>query len=298
MKRPTLTRLGSISIVVLLLLSQLGFGSARRIPPPMTRLQNDVAWIPFIPEGEEFAAKIPGLATVLNEPANYIYRKDGERVLQHRDFSGYGNGLVFIIDSYKAKRPQKLMAALLDGQLSGATFEREITFNGIAGRQYRNNYLRVPLRVVCFTTDEHAYFLKLAALDAADPVIDKFLGGFRLRTRQDKETPDSFAPETFDLKQDQVFLPWEVTRKTVIAWKPIPAYTEKARVDGLIGTVVVEADFAANGYVTNIKATKEMKDGMTEKAIDCTRNIRFFPAEKDGKPVSVRMVLEYHFNLF
>jgi len=46
------------------------------------------------------------------------------------------------------------------------------------------------------------------------------------------------------------------------------------------------------------KIPKEMKDGLTEKAIDCTRNIRFFPAEKDGKPVSVHMMLEYYFNLF
>ena len=298
MKRLAMVRIILICALVFLVLGQVVFAGASRRHNLYRGFQNESNWVQFVPEDEEFAAKIPGLATVLNEPANYIYKKDGERVLQHRDFSGYGDGLVFIIESYKARRPQKLMAALLDGQLSGAAFEREITFNGLTARQYRNNYYKVPLRVVCFTTDEHAYFLKLAALDAADPVIDKFLEGFRLRTPQDKETPDSFAPETFGLKKDEIFLPWEVTRKAVIAWKPIPAYTEKARANHLIGTVVVEADFAANGYVTNIKATKEMKDGLTEKAIDCTRNIRFFPAEKDGKPVSVHMMLEYYFNLF
>ena len=48
----------------------------------------------------------------------------------------------------------------------------------------------------------------------------------------------------------------------------------------------------------NIIATRELKDGMTEAAIEAARNIRFFPAEKEGKPVSQWMALEYNFNLF
>ena len=48
----------------------------------------------------------------------------------------------------------------------------------------------------------------------------------------------------------------------------------------------------------NIIATQELKDGMTEAAIEAARNIRFFPAGKDGKPVSQWMTLEYNFNLF
>jgi len=50
--------------------------------------------------------------------------------------------------------------------------------------------------------------------------------------------------------------------------------------------------------VTNITATKELKDGLTEAAITAARNIRFFPAEKDGKPVSQWLMLEYNFNLY
>jgi outer membrane biosynthesis protein TonB len=60
----------------------------------------------------------------------------------------------------------------------------------------------------------------------------------------------------------------------------------------------LEGVFGANGYVTNVKVTKEMKDGMTEKAIEYARSIRFFPAEKDGRPVAQRMVMEYTFNLY
>jgi hypothetical protein len=64
------------------------------------------------------------------------------------------------------------------------------------------------------------------------------------------------------------------------------------------GTVILQAIFAANGDVANVTATKELKDGLTESAIEAARNIRFWPGEKDGKPVSQRMMLEYNFNLF
>src|SRR3989442_3019611 len=39
----------------------------------------------------------------------------------------------------------------------------------------------------------------------------------------------------------------------------------------------LKAVFAANGYVTNIIATQELKDGMTEAAIEAARNIRLPP---------------------
>jgi len=296
MKRPTLTRSGFIYILILFLLSQFGFGKAQ--PLHALPADSETDWIPFVPDGEEFSAMIPALPTILNEPANYIYRKDGEKVLQHRDYSGYKDGLVFIIESYKVARPQKLMDALIEGELRGATFEREITLNDLNARQYRSNYLRVPLRIIGFVTKEHVYFLKLATLEETNSAVDKFLAGFRIHTPQDKEHWNDLTPATADIKQDDILSSQDVTRKAVIAWKPIPGYTEKARVNGLIGSVILEAVFAANGYVTNIKVINGMKDGMTERAIEYTRNIRFFPAEKDGKPVSQSTRLEYKFNLY
>jgi outer membrane biosynthesis protein TonB len=37
--------------------------------------------------------------------------------------------------------------------------------------------------------------------------------------------------------------------------------------------------------------------GLTEKAIEAAKKIRFNPAVRDGQPVSVRGNLEYTFNL-
>jgi len=39
-------------------------------------------------------------------------------------------------------------------------------------------------------------------------------------------------------------------------------------------------------------------DGLTEKAIEVAKKIRFNPAVKNGAPVSVRGQLEFSFNLY
>jgi TonB family protein len=297
MKRPTLPRFGFICIVFLLFLSESGFGRATWFSnSPLTRFQNDIAWIPFVPEGEEFSAIIPAPPTVLDETDNYIYRKDGERVLQHRDYSGYGNGLVFIIESYKVRRPQRLMDALMESNARGE-FEREITINGLAAHQHRTTQSRSHKRVFSFVAKEHVYFVTLATLEETSPAADQFLSSLRLRTPQDLITRiPAFQPA--DVKPVDIPGTKDLTRKALIVWKPEPGYTAKARADQLTGTVVLEADFEPTGYVTNIKVIKGMNDGMSEKAIDVARNIRFFPAVKDGKLVSLHMTLEYNFNLF
>jgi outer membrane biosynthesis protein TonB len=38
--------------------------------------------------------------------------------------------------------------------------------------------------------------------------------------------------------------------------------------------------------------------GLTTRAVRAARQIRFTPAEKDGKPVSMYIQLEYNFNLY
>ena len=80
--------------------------------------------------------------------------------------------------------------------------------------------------------------------------------------------------------------------------KPEPTYTEQARQNQVMGTVVLKAVFSADGSVKNIKVVSGLPYGLTEKAIDAASKIKFIPARKDGKNVSMLMTLEYNFNLF
>lgn len=90
----------------------------------------------------------------------------------------------------------------------------------------------------------------------------------------------------------------EVSVKARILSKPEPQYTEEARRDMVTGTVVLRAIFAANGRVVGIHAVSGLPHGLTEQAIYAARQIKFVPAIKDGRPVSMFIQLEYNFNLY
>lgn len=97
---------------------------------------------------------------------------------------------------------------------------------------------------------------------------------------------------------DRVFRVAEVTTRARVLSKPEPQYTEEARRDQISGTVILSVVFSRTGQVTNIRALQPLCCGLTEKAIAAARQIRFVPATREGNPVSVRMQLEYNFNLY
>lgn len=90
----------------------------------------------------------------------------------------------------------------------------------------------------------------------------------------------------------------QVDQKVRLAMKPEPRYTEDARQHQITGTVIFKVVLASNGAVTNIRTVQGLPYGLTEQAIGAARKIKFIPAIKDGKFVSMWMQLEYNFNLY
>jgi len=97
---------------------------------------------------------------------------------------------------------------------------------------------------------------------------------------------------------NRIFKSAEVTSRARVLEKPEPQYTESARKNQVTGTVVLRAVFSSSGSVTNISTIRGLGDGLTERAIAAAKQIRFVPAQKDGRPVSMWMQLEYNFNLY
>jgi TonB family protein len=100
------------------------------------------------------------------------------------------------------------------------------------------------------------------------------------------EDPDRIYPATL------------VNERARVLAKPEPQYTEDARRNLVMGTVVLRVVFSRTGEVTNIRAIHALPFGLTERAIAAARQIRFRPATRDGQPVNVSMQLEYNFNLY
>lgn len=97
---------------------------------------------------------------------------------------------------------------------------------------------------------------------------------------------------------NRVFSGKDVTSKAKVLSKPEPQYTEEARKNQVTGTVVLRAVFTSGGQVTGIRAVSGLPYGLTERAIAAARMIKFVPATKDGRPVSMYIQLEYNFNLY
>jgi TonB family protein len=97
---------------------------------------------------------------------------------------------------------------------------------------------------------------------------------------------------------NRIFSGKEVSSKARVLSKPEPQYTEEARKNQITGTVVLRAVFTSGGQVTSIRAVSGLPYGLTERAIAAARQIRFTPAMKDGRAVSMYIQLEYNFNLY
>jgi TonB family protein len=90
----------------------------------------------------------------------------------------------------------------------------------------------------------------------------------------------------------------EVETKVRVLSKPEPTYTEEARKNQVTGTVILRAVFAVDGRVRAIHVVSGLPDGLSQRAILAAQHIKFIPATKDGKPVSMWMELQYNFNLY
>lgn len=90
----------------------------------------------------------------------------------------------------------------------------------------------------------------------------------------------------------------QVTKKALILSKPQPGFTEWARRFNVTGVVRLRAILHYTGAVQGVAVVKSLPHGLTRKSIDAARQIRFEPAQKDGRAVSQYVVLEYNYNIY
>jgi len=96
----------------------------------------------------------------------------------------------------------------------------------------------------------------------------------------------------------RVFAQREVDTKAQLLARPKAQYTDAARQNNVQGTVVLRVILSADGSVGSISAIRGLPNGLTEQAIAAARGIRFVPAKKDGRPVSVAVTVEYNFSVY
>ena len=116
------------------------------------------------------------------------------------------------------------------------------------------------------------------------------------------ESPSPSVPEKpkkSDLPKivdgERIYLGSEVDTKALILKRPAPGSTREAMRHSLHGKVVLQAILSVSGQVTHITVLKGLPYGLSEKAIEAARQIKFEPAIRDGESVSVWVGIEYEF---
>ncbi len=101
---------------------------------------------------------------------------------------------------------------------------------------------------------------------------------------QDQSATDSIQPRSGSLRP-------------TILYREKAQYTREARDNKVEGAVVLSVVFGADGQISGVRVIRGLPYGLTEKAIEAAKKIRFEPAMKDGQPVSAQGNLEFYFRL-
>jgi TonB family protein len=79
--------------------------------------------------------------------------------------------------------------------------------------------------------------------------------------------------------------------------KPVPTYTEEARVKKIEGEVLLEVVFEASGKLRVVRVVRGLGHGLDDSAVHAAEQIRFKPALKDGQPSDSTAVVHIIFQL-
>ncbi len=85
-------------------------------------------------------------------------------------------------------------------------------------------------------------------------------------------------------------------RPLEITHKPQPKRRDGQ--DCATGTVVLRVTFLSSGVIGEITAISRLSNGLTESAIEAAKEIKFKPAIKDGKAVTVTKSISYSFTFY
>jgi TonB family protein len=117
-------------------------------------------------------------------------------------------------------------------------------------------------------------------------------------TRIEEKPLQGTADPVLFPEAETVFTQGEVDQTAKFLSLPKPGYTDVARQNAVQGVVKLQAVLTADGRVREIRVISGLPNGLSEKAIEAARQLKFTPAMKDGKAVSVQVVLEYNFSLY
>lgn len=267
--------------------------------------------------GEEFSVEMPSMPFAFESRRNVSVTKSEPM----RTFGLYSRGVILIVTSFDNPQEQETLDrfATYHWGAGALSFTRDVKLGDLAGKEYESA-VGIRSRARVFRTTNHAYLVWAMSKTENDTRIARFLDSFTLGGKPSgvaiveppppavplpSETspvitqgPGQSGPLSSGHAAGEPYKLTEVTLKAVVVFKPAPGFTEEARRENVTGTVRLRVVLGAEGRVRGISVIRGLPEGLTEKAIDASRHILFFPAEVDGRDVSQYATLEYNFNIY
>jgi TonB family protein len=259
-------------------------------------------WKRYTVKGEEFSVILPTLpAMTTRKPM--VERFATQR--RERMLGAYADGVAFTISCFQNPGRRETLDQFIEQEIfthSGwdKSTELDLKVNGFEGKQYLSPN-KVPGTMQIFVTNNNIYRFQAFGAPADDARVKQFFSSILLGKKMEGiEVSDgigiAYDPDTEP--QTNAFQGKDVDRKVVIVMKPDPGYSEEGRKNAITGAVLLKAVLTAKGNVENIRVASPLPYGLTEKAMEAAKKMKFIPAMKDGKFVPAAVVLEYHFNLY
>lgn len=244
-------------------------------------------WQLVAPENEEFSVLMPEMPKIATSDVTIYPDKDEPFFAQCTVYVLVKDGMLFSVQAFATDKPKELAEKLFD---------------------HKSNPPSPALADLSFTEKQfivgkHLYLVRVAHREVSDPRAKLFLQSFstnkpKVSAKAKPKAPIVPETEAANAPPAPVFKAKEVTRKAVILARPAPSYTHEARKNEVVGTVVVRVLLSATGRIEQANPVVKLPDNLTEQAVNAAKLIIFLPAEKDGKPVSQWVQVEYAFNLY
>lgn len=284
---------------ILIIVCLLFFTNANAQTPSQS---DSSPWKRYSVRDEQFSVALPTL------PAMHTSRLFFEPTRTDRTqrlLGSYADGVVYSILVLENPKRLESLEEFITKNSHGLdpAAGRNLIRDGFAGKEFSD-----PTYVVqFFAAENRLYLFRAISVAENDPRVRQFLSSVWLNKKEGLEVSDGPGEPFESIDQSslseagappKIHTGKVVDRKAQLGMKPEPTYTEFARAHQVTGTVVLKVVFSSNGMVTNIQVISGLPDGLSERAIDAARKIKFIPAMKDGKYVSMWMQLEYNFNLY
>jgi len=267
------------------------------VPAAVAQTSPNSPWALYTVKGERFAVALPAVPTLQTFKETTQSQKDRRRRLVRCSIGG----VVYSVQLIENVKPRLTLEKFIQEQATVApdnlTFERDVTLDGIAGKAFV--YPDGKGAVQFFATDDRLYELRAYGAPPDDLRVKSFFHYLSFKKQEGAiRVSDKVQAESFDTSTATIIKGKDADTKARLLSKPQPTYTGEAKSEQITGTVILKCVFASDGTVTNIRVIQGLPGGLTEKAIEAARKIKFIPATRNGKNVSMWMQLEYNFNLY